>query len=130
MTLPSRSGGDMHQLRRAAACLLLTFCFPAAAFAQEPTGEIHRTVFDPSHTAVPKAEITVTDTATGISKTFTSGADGSYLAPNLLDGTYSISVTASGFEKSEYSGVVVDAGRITDMPLTLKFGAVSETVHR
>ena len=28
-----------------------------------------------------------------------------------------------------YSGVVVDAGRITDMPLTLKLDAVSETVH-
>ena len=28
-----------------------------------------------------------------------------------------------------YSGVVVDAGRITDMPHTLKLDAVSETVH-
>lgn len=116
--------------RLALAGLILTAgALSTAAFAQKATGEIRGTVFDPSHTAVPKAEVAATDTATGITKTTVAGADGSYLIPNLLDGTYTIAATASGFEKSIYSGVVVDAGRVTDMPVTLKLGAVNQTVR-
>jgi hypothetical protein len=100
-------GGVMRELRLLASLCLLS-CAPSVS--------------------VPKAEISVTDTATRITRMTNSGPDGSYLVPNLLDGTYSISVTAQWFEKSVYSGVV-DAGRATDMPLTLKLGAVIETVH-
>jgi Carboxypeptidase regulatory-like domain len=112
-----------------AGVVLLGCSFSVPAFAQKATGEIHGTIFDPSRTVVPKAEVAATDTATGITKTTNSGPDGSYQIPNLLDGTYTISVTATGFQKSVYSGVVVDAGRITDMPLSLKLGTVAETVH-
>ena len=119
----------MHRFLRAASISVLACSFSYVAFAQNSTGEIHGTVFDPSQTAVPKAQISATDTATGITKTTVSGADGSYLVPSLLDGTYTITVTAAGFQKSVYSGVVVDAGRITDMPLTLKLGTVNETVE-
>ena len=110
-----------------AAGLFLLLC--AAAFAQKATGEIHGTVFDPTHTIVPKAEISATDTATGIEKTTVSGADGSYLIPALLDGTYTVSATAQGFQKSVLSGVVVDAGRVTDVPITLALGKVNETIQ-
>ncbi len=110
--------------------VLLVFCaFSNPVFAQKATGEIHGVVYDPSRTAVPKAQIVVTDTATGVTKAAASGADGSYLVPNLLDGTYTITVTAPGFERSVYSGVVVDAGRVTDMPLAVKLGAVTESVQ-
>ncbi len=112
-----------------AAALYVSLANAPAAFAQKATGEIHGTVFDPTYTVVPKAEVTATDAATSIAKTTISGSDGSYLIPNLLDGTYTVSVSAAGFEKSVYSGVVVDAGRVTDLPLTLKLGTVAETVN-
>ena len=66
---------------------------------------------------VPKAEVAATDTATGITRLIPRGPMDLHQIPNLLDGTYTISVTATGFQKSVYSGVVVDAGHITDMPL-------------
>ncbi len=119
----------MRRLSVFASISVLACSFSVAAFAQRATGEIHGTVFDPSQTVVPKAQISVTDTATGITKTAVSGSDGSYLVPSLLDGTYSITVTAPGFQKSVYSDVVVDAGRITDLPLSLKLGTVNETVE-
>jgi hypothetical protein len=118
----------MRHFLMSAGVFLLMCSLSTAVFAQA-SGEIHGTVFDPTHTLVPKAEVTVTDTATGITKVTVSGADGSYLVPNLLDGTYTISVTATGFQKSVVTGVVVDAGRVTDMPLTLKLGTVNETVQ-
>jgi hypothetical protein len=80
------------------ACSLLT-----PAFAQKATGEIHETVFDPTQIVASKVQIEVTDAATGNTKTTLSGADGSYLVPNLLDGTYTITATAPGFQKSFYS---------------------------
>jgi hypothetical protein len=119
----------MPKFSTAARIILVVLSLSTAAVAQKATGEIHGTVFDPTQTVIPKAQVAATDTATGITKTTVSGADGSYLVPNLLDGTYTISVTAPGFQKSVYSGVVVDAGRTTDMPLSLKLGAVNETVQ-
>lgn len=112
-----------------AGVFLLACAFSTAAFAQKATGEIHGTVFDPSSTVVPKAQVTATDTATGLTKSTLSGADGSYLIPNLLDGNYTVAATAPGFQKSVYTGVVVDAGRTTDLPLTLKIGTVNDTVE-
>ena len=56
-----------------AGVVLLGCSFSVPAFAQKATGEIHGTVFDPSRTVVPKAEVAATDTATGITKTTTSG---------------------------------------------------------
>ena len=44
-----------------------------------------------------------TDISTGIAKNIASGSDGSYLIPNLLAGTYDLSVTAAGFQKAIYS---------------------------
>lgn len=119
----------MRRLRCVAASLLLACSLAAIAVAQKASGEIHGTVFDPSHTVAPKAEVTVADTATNIAKIVLSVVGRSYLVPNLLDGTYTVSVSAAGFEKAEYAGVVVDTGRITDLPLTLKIGKVTETIN-
>lgn len=119
----------MRTLMMLAAVFLPACSLFTPAFAQKATGEIHGTVFDPTQTVAPKVQIEVTDTATGNTKTTLSGADGSYLVPNLLDGTYTITATAPGFQKSVYSGVVVDAGRTTDLPITLQLGAVTQTIN-
>ncbi len=118
----------MRRLSIFAGISVLACSFSIVAFAQQATGEIHGTVFDPTQTVVPKAQISVTDTATNITKAVVSGSDGSYLVPSLLDGTYTVTVTAAGFQKTVYTGVVVDAGRITDLPLSLKLGTVNESV--
>lgn len=75
----------MRKLRFVTSLSLLFCMLLFVAFAQKATGEIHRTVFDPSHTPVPKAQISITDSATDITKMINSGSDGSYRVPNLLD---------------------------------------------
>lgn len=107
-------------------CSLSTAVF---AQAQKETGEFHGTVYDLTNTVVPKAQVLATDTATGITKATVSGTDGPYLTPTLLDGNYTVAVVASGFDTLVYSGVVVYAGCITEMPLSLKLGTVTDTVQ-
>ena len=109
-------------------CCLAVCLLAAAAFAQKSTGEIRGTVFDSTDAMVPKASVTAKDVSTGIGYTTTAGADGAYLVPNLVPGTYEVTATAPGFRASVYSGIVVDTDRTTNLNLSLKVGAVTETV--
>ncbi len=99
------------------------------SIAQRSTGDIKGTVYDPSNTLVPKAAIVARDTATGITKATTSGADGSYTVFSLLPGAYDVTITAPGFQTAVYSGVIVETGRATDLSVNLKLGTVAETVE-
>jgi len=59
----------------------------------------------------------------------TSGADGSCIFPNVLPGTYDLTVTATGFRSIESKDIVVTAGQIRTLgQLTLEVGEVRETV--
>lgn len=100
-----------------------------AAFAQRPTGEIRGTVLDPTEAGVPKAALSAKDLATGLVYNTTAGADGSYVIPNLVPGTYDVTATAAGFQKSIISRIVVETGRTLDLPVRLSIGATSETVE-
>src|SRR6266852_3129789 len=52
--------------------------------------QIAGTVQDSSGAAIPGAEITVTNTDTGISRTVQSGPEGAYLVSNLPAGPYQL----------------------------------------
>jgi hypothetical protein len=100
-----------------------------AAWSQKSSGEIKGTIFDPSNTVVPKAAILAKDTSTGLAHSASSGADGAYLVPNLLAGTYDLTVTAPGFQTTAISGVIVETGRTSNLSVNLRMGTVNETVE-
>jgi len=108
-------------------CLLLMLA--GTGPAQKATGEIRGAVQDPGNAVVPKASITAKDTATGLVFRTASGADGSYLVPNLLPGTYTVSVSAPGFQTAVVDNIVVETGRATEAPVRLAVGAVTQTVE-
>jgi len=114
---------------RALSLIFLAILSVAFAWGQRPTGDIRATVFDPSGTVVPRATLTITDKATGITKTAISGDNGLCLFLNLLAGTYDLSARGDGFQTSVYSGLVVDTGRATELRVELKLGTVNETVQ-
>jgi len=75
--------------------------FGAAAFGQS-TAQINGTIKDASGGAVPGAEVKATQTATGVSRTATSGPNGAYILPNLPIGPYRVEVSKEsrgGFER-------------------------------
>ena len=93
------------------------------------TSQIGGTVRDSSGLAVPAAEVKATQTETGLVRTASSGVDGSYILTNLPVGPYQLEVSRAGFSKSVQSGIVLQVGSNQTIDISLKVGAVSESVQ-
>ena len=92
----------------------------AAAWAQS-TAQIHGTIQDSTGAAVPGAEVKATQTATGVTRTTTSAADGGFVLTNLPLGPYRLEVSREGFTKAVESGIElqVNADPAVDVGKTL-----------
>ncbi len=98
------------------------------ASAQVLYGSIVGTVTDQTNAVVPGAVVTVTNTLTGLSRQATTDAAGYYSIPNLLQGTYDLSVSGSGFKPLTQKGVSVLINTVTRIDLSLQVGAVTESI--
>jgi hypothetical protein len=114
---------------QAAVLAALITALSSSGLAQVATTGIHGIVRDPSGAVVPNAEVKATDTGTGIEKTTKTAEDGGFVFPNLQAATYSVTVSAPGFQTAVYASVVVDTGRVTDLPVQLAMGAATQTVE-
>ncbi|HEU5453585.1 MAG TPA: carboxypeptidase-like regulatory domain-containing protein, partial [Terriglobales bacterium] len=99
-------------------------------FAQQAiNGTIRGRISDPSGAAVAGADVTVTNTATGFTRSITTGDDGYYVLPNLPLGTYSVTVKKSGFQTLNTTNVSLAAGSEAVVDGELKVGQVETTVE-
>jgi len=98
------------------------------ASAQVLYGSIVGTVTDRAGSVVPKTVVKVTSTTTGLSREATADSAGYYSIPNLPQGDYELSATASGFKPLTQKGVAVLINNVTHMDVTLDVGGVNETV--
>jgi Carboxypeptidase regulatory-like domain/TonB-dependent Receptor Plug Domain len=108
--------------------LLGTGLFIAVHAQTSTVGNITGNVRDPNGAAVPKAEIVITDEATGASRTAVAADDGSYSALSLPAARYTISASAPNFKKTVNSGVELHVGENKVLNIELQVGQVSETV--
>jgi hypothetical protein len=92
------------------------------------TAQINGTIRDASGLAIPGATVKATQTATGVSRTAISGADGGYVLPNLPIGPYLLEVTKEGFNKYAQSGIVLEVNTAPTLDVGMKVGSVSEQV--
>jgi hypothetical protein len=115
-------------LRILAATLFLFFASIILVVAQEAGGTIVGTVTDPSGAAVVGANVTIKNVATGVERNSTTTADGVYTAPNLIPGTYEITVTLAGFATEAVQGVGLLAGERREVNVAMKLGQVSDKV--
>ena len=113
------------------ARIVLVFVLLAAISlsAQTFRGTILGTVTDPSGAVIAGAKVTVKNTGTGLERTTETSADGSYALPELPIGTYTVTVTLSGFETFVANGVAVDVASERRVDAALKTGAVSTKVE-
>jgi len=106
---------------------MLVACAPA--LGQNVSSSVHGTLLDPTGASVPGATCTLTNQATAAVLTAASGADGSFVFPNVQAGAYNLTVTISGFKTLETTNIVVTASEIRALAgLTLELGEVRETV--
>jgi hypothetical protein len=100
---------------------------PTSALAQLNAGRIVGAVGDPSHAAVPRATVVVTDAATGLSVTVTTSERGDYVVTPLNPGVYRVTVTLDGFQTALVEAVEVQVGQSARVDVELKMGVVTES---
>ena len=92
-------------------------------------GELSGTVADTTGAVVPGASLTLSQPATGFSRTSVANAQGSYVFPNLQAGEYVLRVSAKGFAEARYSDVVVPTGRTVNLNVQMKVGSATQTIE-
>ena len=118
----------MSQNRLCLAALFLLIN-PAAAFAQGLTGQLSGTIVDPSGASLASADISVANVQTGQSRTAKTDNQGHFLITELLPGTFTLEISASGFKKFEQREISISATeRVVLPPITMQVGALSDTV--
>ena len=98
--------------------------------AAQTAGEaaITGTISDTTHAVVPGATVTATNDATGVATSRTTSSAGVYEISPLIVGTYTITVSASGFDILKQEGVVLNENQIFGFNGVLKVGSQKETV--
>ncbi len=111
-------------------CLLaLGFLLGSATPAQTFRGTILGTVTDTSGGAVVGATVVVKNVDTGVTRTTSTGIDGSYAVPELQIGTYSVTVTNAGFKSGLVTGIAVDVAVERRADVVLQTGDVAQQIE-
>jgi hypothetical protein len=111
--------------------ILLSIGFLSAgqAYAQVAGAMLKGTVTDATGATVPKAQVSITDVATGIAHNVTTDASGTYSAANLRPGDYQVRVTATGFSVEVRSGITLTVGAQQVLDIALRVGQMSQVVE-
>lgn len=109
----------------AGVCLGLLLCVPAHS---QNLGRISGIVTDISGGAIAGATVTVTDVGRGIPRTLTTDATGTYSAPNLIPGTYSVHAVYMGFRAFDRQDIQVGVGGDAHVDVTLQPGEQNQAV--
>ncbi|HXE12745.1 MAG TPA: carboxypeptidase regulatory-like domain-containing protein [Bryobacteraceae bacterium] len=119
----------MFPVRRFAGLAGCSFLFAISAIAQTTNGSINGTVLDPSGSAVNNAKIEVTGQETGVRRSATSSANGTYIIPQLPPGHYDIQVTAPGFATESRKSMQLLVNQSATVDFKMSLSEVSQTVE-
>src|SRR5260370_27079676 len=100
--------------------LAFVFCFfvSVSVHAQVTGATLSGTITDASGAVIANAQVSIKNTATGITKDTTTDSAGFYTAPNLPAGPYEAKVTAAGFNTAVSSvTLAVGAQQTLNIPM-------------
>ena len=114
-----------------AVLLTATLVFAASAIGQSQANaaDLSGTVTDPTGAVVAGATVTAKGVGTGIVRTATSNAEGSYRFIGLPPGEYEVTVEAKSFKKSVLSGIKLTVGQSADLTVKLDLGEATAVVN-
>ncbi|HXZ41763.1 MAG TPA: carboxypeptidase regulatory-like domain-containing protein [Terriglobales bacterium] len=107
---------------------ILMLMFSAVTFGQAGRGGISGTVTDPAGAVVLGAKVVLVDHATGATQRTVTSAAGLYSFISLNPGVYQVTASQAGFASVVRDKVAVSVDQVTEVNITLRVGAVSETV--
>ena len=100
---------------------------PLRAMCQD-NATITGTVVDASGALVPNAALSLTNPATNQIRDTKSNSAGAYRFPNVGVGSYTLDVSAQGFQKYTKTGIVVNVAQTLEENITLSVGNQTQTV--
>jgi hypothetical protein len=106
---------------------LLLFAGAHCVAQSTNSGDIRGSITDASGAVVPGAKITVINVDTGVSKDYTSNADGIYDTSSIVAGKYKLTFAKDGFEQLVRGPITLEVGNTT-INAKLKVGSISEQV--
>jgi hypothetical protein len=109
------------------ASLIILFV-SIAAFGQAGRGSISGTVTDPSGAVVPGAKVVLLNPSTGATQHTVTSAAGLYSFISLSPGEYQVAGSQTGFSSVARGKVEVTVDQVTEVNLTLRVGAATETI--
>jgi Carboxypeptidase regulatory-like domain/TonB dependent receptor len=119
-------------LKSAMQVALLLVSMGAATFGHGQStvdGAIGGTVQDASGLAVPQAKIVIHSNTTNAEQTIIADESGFFRAIHLQPSTYTVTITAAGFESFKSAEVIVQVGLLTDVNPKLAVGSTTTTVE-
>ena len=114
--------------RMVCVCAVLLGC-SVPAFAQGGSQSLSGTVVDSGGGVIPGATVSAKNTATGQTLEVVSNESGVFSIPGIAVGTYSVTVTLSGFKTAVLNDVRIITGTPASIKAVLEIGALNETVE-
>jgi len=118
----------MTSMHRWMCAIVVALLAVTTARAQEYRGRVQGSLTDETQLAVPGAQVTLRNDATGVAVTRTTGPEGRYLFDYVDPGTYTLTAELSGFATVVQRNVLVQARGDVTADVTMKVAALSETV--
>src|SRR5215475_5902888 len=99
------------------------------SFGQEVTAAIVGTVTDPSGAPITGADVVATDTERGTIREVKTNDTGAYNLTRLPVGTYTLKITAQGFQTSSRQAFTLVLNQTARIDVAMKVGQVTEVVQ-
>jgi hypothetical protein len=116
-------------LKRTVWLFILTLFFVTAGALAQSTGTISGIVTDATGAVIPGAQVAILGLATGSARNTVSDSAGSFTAPSLQPGEYSIVVNASGFGKFTIPRLVLEVNTTATANVKLSVSSAGATVQ-
>ena len=118
----------MRTLRLVFPYLLLLIAVAPSATAQMVGGTISGEVVDAGGAAIAQAQVLIRNEETGSERKFLTAEGGTFSAPSVAVGEYTVSASRDGFAPLKRTGIRVTVGQNVQLHLALTIGNVQETV--
>jgi carboxypeptidase family protein len=95
----------------------------------QSTAQVSGTVKDQTNAVLPGAEVSVTQTETGLKRSAVTNETGSYVIPNLPVGPYRLEATLPGFRTYVQTGIVLQVNANPVVNAVLEVGQLADQVE-